>query len=309
MSQFIGIDLGGTNLRGGLWDGSEKVLHRIEQESLSKRPPLELTRDMVGMIRELQGRAFGDVGGIGVGVPGIVGIKEGVVYESPHFPQWKGFPVLRELRKIFELPLFIDNDANCAALGEMICGAGRGKENLIALTLGTGIGGGIIIDGDVYRGERGFAAELGHIVVRPDGAACHCGGKGCFELYGSATGLRHIAEEMSEDPSGSIITPEALADAAARGEEWALAAFRRFGYYLGLGIASIVNVLGIYTIIIGGRVSRSLNFFIESLKGEFARRSYQETVRLTEIKPAELGDDAGIIGAAYGASRLALRAS
>jgi glucokinase len=248
MTQFIGIDLGGTNIRGGLWNGSQQIVHRIEQESQSRRPPGELVQDILAMIQELQDRAEGDIGGIGIGVPGIVDTDEGIVFASPHFPQWKEFPIREELQRELKSPLFIDNDANCAALGEWLCGAGQGKDNIICLTLGTGIGGGIIINGDVYHGERGFAAELGHIVIDADGPICNCGGRGCWELYASASGLRR--------------SPTILAEAAGRGDELSLQTWRRFGYYLGLGIASVVNVLGIHTVVIGGRVSQSWDFFI-----------------------------------------------
>ena len=295
MPQFIGVDIGGTNIRAALTDSSCQVAHRLQRPADASRPPEQYLKDIQDLLRELQSASDAPVAAIGLGIPGIIDVSSGIVHQSPHFPEWKDFKIREALQQLFDCELFIDNDANCAAFGEFHFGAGQGNNNGLCLTLGTGIGGGIIVDGELYRGERGFAAELGHIVVEAEGAACHCGGQGCLEMYASATGLKNlqVSAPMSADE---------LAQAASSGDEAALKIWNQFGYYLGLGVASIVNVLGLHTVIIGGGVSAAWDFFHDAMQTEFARRSYKETTRMTRIQRSQLGDDAGLMGAAYGAA-------
>ena len=297
---FIGIDLGGTHIRAGLVSGEHQVQARLQRPVPTDREPAAVLKDIVSMVRELESQAGQTVEAIGCGVPGIVDANTGIVYQSPHFPSWQGVAIRDALQTELGRELFIDNDANCHALAEWSCGAGAEVDSLIALTLGTGIGGGIIIDGKIHHGTSGFAGELGHMVINPEGPPCNCGGRGCLEMYASATGLSYLARHD--------IDAEDLSKQAEAGDAFARQLFVQMGSYLGIGIASLVNVLGIHTIIIGGGVSASWDFFQPALQQEFERRSYRKTVELTQIRRAALGDDAGVIGAAYGASRLLLKA-
>ncbi len=295
-SLSIGVDLGGTHIRAGLVSETKRVQQRLQRFAQADREPEAVIADIVAMVSDLEDQAGQTIAAIGCGIPGIVDVDKGIVYQSPHFPKWQDYAVRDALQAELGRPVSIDNDANCHALAEWHCGAGEGAASLIALTLGTGVGGGIIIDGKIHHGTSGFAGELGHMVINPEGPPCNCGGRGCLEMYASATGLSYLARHD--------IDAEDLSKQAAAGDDAARQLFVQMGGYLGMGIASLVNVLGIHTIIIGGGVSASWDFFQPALQQEFERRSYRKTVELTQIRRAALGDDAGVIGAAYGASRL-----
>lgn len=314
MGYGIGIDLGGTNLRGGLWEDSKGLYGRLQRPSGAGREPNLIIEDLVDFVHDMEGKAGSQADAIGVGVPGIIDHERGVVAQSPHFPKWQNVPFRALLSEKLGRPIMIDNDANCAVLGEVTAGVTKGRSSLVVLTLGTGIGGGIYDHGAIWRGERGFAGELGHLVVNPEGPPCACGGRGCLELYASGSGLSRMV--MDGKPSGAkelflkkleceraAVTPLILMQAAADGDEYARELYQKFGYYLGIGLVSIVNVLGIHTIIIGGGIRGAWDWFHEETMRQFKDRIYPETARVTEIIPSELGDDAGIIGAACAALR------
>ncbi len=299
MTNFIGVDLGGTHLRAALCDSSGVVTHRMQQSIETSRAADVVVSNIVTLLAELEERSAAEVAAIGIGVPGIVSMSEGTVYQSPHFPDWCEYPLRSVLEEKLTKPLFISNDANCHALAESQFGVASDVANMMMLTLGTGIGGGIVIADELFTGDKGFAAEFGHIVVESSGVPCNCGGKGCLEMYASATGLR---KETGFDP-------DVLYERASRGDKVAQAIFEKMGAYLGIGIASLVNALGIHTIVIGGGVSAAWDFFAENMNKEFGSRTYHETARITQIRKSQLGDNSGILGAAYGASRVLRKAS
>lgn len=257
----IGIDLGGTNLRVGVVNAQGKVIH----ERLVRVGGKRSQRDIVSLIAEnVSMFQCSNVSGIGIGAPGIVDFKRGIVISSPHYPDWHNFKLRDELSKKCGLPVALDNDANMVALGEAFHGAGLGFKNFIMVTLGTGIGGGIIINGEIFHGDTGFAGEIGHLVLEFNGRKCDCGGKGCFET---------IMDDASKN-------------------------WKNFGRRLGAFLASLANVTGIFSFVIGGGVSNAWGNFIHFAKKEIAGRTYKETAKRIKIKRALLGDNAGVIGSA-----------
>lgn len=314
MAVAIGIDLGGSNVRAGLCSGDSRVMERIEETSRAKHAPDELRNQLVDLVKTLSAKTSEGIVAVGVGVPGIHDSVTGVIHQSPHFPEWRDYPLRSKLAEKLKCRVETDNDANMWALGEARFGAGQGKDDVLCLTLGTGIGGGIIVDGQIYHGERGFAGEVGHIVVEAEGPPCSCGNRGCMEVFASASGLQRMLVEGPDGPAkkeflqqlGKAETKVSAADlgrAADNGDEFAQDLFKQFGTYLGIGITSLVNILGIHTIVIGGGVSQSWSHFIEATQAEFRSRSYQEVARITQIVPARLGADAGIIGAGLAAMK------
>lgn len=308
----VSVDLGGTHLRIGAVreDGTVEEVEKGESESRSGSAAV-LGRVAQGVRRmaEKIDAQKGKVVGVALGFPGIVDCEKGIVYQSPHFPDWKDLDVLSCFKKELPWPVVIDNDANMAALGEGWKGAGAGLKNFVMLTLGTGVGGGIVIDGHILRGDRGFAGEVGHIGIEAEGPRCACGSHGCLETFVSARGILRLAEE-SDHVDGrerllarlgkpvERLTVKELYEAARDGDIFAHGIFKRMGYYLGIGIASLTNTLGIENFILGGGVAQAWDFFIEPAKKELSERTYRETAKLVRIKKALLGDNAGLIGGA-----------
>lgn len=314
MTLTIGMDLGGTNVRAGLYAGQARLLERMEDSSQARGDPKALLEQLIVIAETLMRSSKQKVEAIGIGVPGIHDAVTGVVHQSPHFPEWKDFPFREELGRRFECPIVTDNDANMWALGESCFGAGAGKAQVLCLTFGTGIGGGVIIGGEIYHGDRGFAGEVGHITIEAQGPPCPCGNRGCWELYASAQGIVRLVAEAAEDADKSVflsgidtaqekVSAAVLGRAADSGDKFARAIWRRFGSLVGIGVTSLVNVLGIHTIIIGGGLSRSWQHFGEAAEIEFRQRCYREFSAITRIEPARLGDEAGIIGAGEQAMR------
>ena len=306
----IGVDLGGTNLRVALVNHQGEVLVRRRQPTEAAKGQDHVVSSLKGLISELLDEAQKQgltVLGIAAGIPGIV--EEGVVHQSPHFPDWNHFNIREVLEKKFSVPIKVDNDANFVACGEFWLGAAKGMENFILLTFGTGIGGGVFVKGQPWRGDSGFAGEMGHMVIEAFGPPCGCGSRGCWELYCSSTGLQRLIE-VSEDEQGrkdfekwlgrdlSRLKMEQLYQAASEGNIFANTMFKKFGYYLGVGIASITNIFDIETFVIGGGVSQAWNFFIEEARKSLAKRTYSETAKRIKLVQAELVDDAGVLGAA-----------
>lgn len=303
----IGIDFGGTNFRLGMVDSNGQISDLKKYPVKTPRTANGVVEQISSAVHELLASSKIKIVGVGVGMPGIVDFEEGMVLSSPHYPEWKAVPFRRMLSDVVGLPVFLDNDANLIALGEKWMGAAKEFKSFIMLTLGTGIGGGLFFDGKLWRGEHGFAGEIGHMTINYDGAACSCGGHGCWELYASATGLTNIIsaskdagradflEQFGGDPDS--VTSKRLYDAAKDGSIFASVIWKKFGSYLGAGMASVVNALGVHDIIIGGGVSDAWELFIEPAKKEIRRRTYTATADRIRLHRAILGDSAGILGA------------
>lgn len=309
----VAVDLGGTNLRVAAVTSDGILLERTEEPSESTSESSAILQRVSELVREVAGRMEGgQVQGVALGVPGIVDPVKGIVYRSPHFPDWKDVDILSFFKKELPWPIVVDNDANLAALGESWKGSGKGLKNFLMMTLGTGIGGGLVVNEKVFRGDRGFAGEVGHICIETNGPECGCGSRGCLETFVSATGILRLAEASDQvDGREQLLarlgkplartTVRDFFDAALDGDIFSNTLFKKMGYYLGIGIASLVNTLGIETIILGGGVAEAWDFFIEPARKEFAERTYEETARSIKIVRAALGTDAALVG---GAARL-----
>ncbi|MFA4874455.1 MAG: ROK family protein [bacterium] len=303
----VGVDLGGTNLRAAAVDDAGSILVS-RSVPVGDRSAKAVIAEIADMVRAIENELGMRPAVVGCGVPGIVDSERGVVYASPHFPQWRDEALRDSLADEVKLPVAMDNDANCHALAEAMLGAGKGSRNVIMLTLGTGIGGGLVLDGKIFRGDCGFAGEVGHIVVEPEGEPCGCGGRGCLERYAASHAFPLHASRLPDPARDALaaqagvpiskLTPEIVARLADDGNLNAIALWEDFGRYLGVGIATLINVLGIMTFVVGGGIVRSWEHFIEETKKSALSHTYARHAQYLQIKRAALGHDAGVIGAA-----------
>ncbi|MEM7007950.1 MAG: ROK family protein [Thermodesulfobacteriota bacterium] len=309
--RVIGIDIGGTNLRGALVDENGNILKRMQILSEADEGIRKLVDNLAAFINEISHGH--NVGHIGVGIPGIIDSKNGVITQAPNILNVDDFP----LREVLDdklggvVSVVIENDANSAALGEWWMGAGKQINSMLMITMGTGVGGGIILDNKLWTGSDGMAGEIGHITIYPDGAKCNCGNYGCLESYASATAIRRMVHEGLEDMSqatslrddvkGAQVEdiPEIVANAAIAGDNYSLRIWEEVGKALGIGIASLVNLLNVDMIVIGGGVSNAWDLFISTLSEEAHRRGFRAPMKRAQIMRTKLKDDAGILGASY----------
>ena len=270
--------------------------------------PTEIVRALIDAIRVCE-RSTAEQGGtisaVSVAVPGTVNVAEGVVVKAPNVPSLDGFRLAAALESELEWRVILENDANAAAVGEMWRGAGRGYRSIICVTLGTGVGGGIILDGKLWRGVDGSAAEIGHIGVDPfAGIACPCGSRGCLEVYASATAIVRMTREARPRYPNSVLhniedlTSEKVYRAGREGDELAIEVFRRMGVYLGIGLASLINILNPEIVVIGGGLSNGWELFEKHMHQQVIERAFPIPARRVKIVRAQCGDDAGLLGAA-----------
>jgi glucokinase len=296
MSRYsIGVDLGGTNLRAAAVDEGGKMLDKVAVSTQSSRE-LVLS-NIVNAIETLRGRrGEHDLAGVGVGVPGFIRMDEGVVVGAANLPELNHFPMRQEIERRLGTRVILENDANAAALGEKWIGAGRDVDDLVLLTLGTGIGGGIIIGGRVLHGQVGMAGELGHMTVAPNGNPCGCGNTGCLEKHASATAISVMARLIGLGPE---LTSEDVYKLAHGGDERAKMVFRSMGEALGIALAALVNTFNFPLYLLSGGPLPAWDFFAPAMLGEVARRSFTYRNAPTRIEKATLGNEAGLYGAAY----------
>jgi glucokinase len=301
----IGVDLGGTNLRIAGVTGEGKVVTFWREKTRADDGPEALLNRILGglSVAEEELRVAGrHIQGVALGVPGVVSRRDGVVESSPNLPGWRKVPLLEHLRQRLRLPLLLENDANAAVYGEYWAGAGRGKETIVLLTLGTGVGGGIIIDGGLLRGVEGMAGEIGHLTVEPEGEPCLCGNRGCLESYASARGIyaryARLAGKVPEDGEDGPPGAASVFARAQEGDDLARKAFSEAGKYLGIAMAALVNIINPEAIIVGGGVLPAWGFFMPAAEKEMLERAFQAPAEMVELLPAALGDRAGCIGAA-----------
>jgi glucokinase len=300
----IGVDLGGTNLRTALVSPAGVVLAKRKEASLASEGHHKVVARLLRNITEQRETAIQqglEVSAVGVGAPGVILSGEGVVVTSPNFPDWNNLPLRQELEKVLCLPVFIENDANAAALGEQWRGAAKDVASMIFLTLGTGVGGGIVYEGRIWEGAHGMAGEVGHMTLEPEGRKCGCGNRGCLEMYASSRGI--VMSYIDAAPPGAAlgagsITSADIYRAAGEGEPLAVKVMQEMGRYLGIGIASLINILNPQMVVIGGGVKDAWQLFIEATREEIRRRAFSYPAERTEIVPSVLGDDAGMVGAA-----------
>ncbi len=299
---MIAVDIGGTRMRAAAFSaqGYEPIqIQRVPSQGAGASTQERL----VQLIQSVcpSGEA---IAAIGVAAPGPVDPQSGVIFTAPNLPALRNFPLVEYLHSKLHTPVFLDNDAGLAALGEWKAGAGQGHNDLIYLTISTGIGGGIICNGQLLHGARGMAAELGHVLVWPDGPVCGCGQRGHIEAIASGT---HIAcwvkNEIANGAASSLqnadeVSAKSIAEAARAGDDLSQRAYQRAGFYLGIALANFVHIFNPSMIIFGGGVSQSSDLLIEPAKESLAKHviapGYLDKLSLTT---AALGDDAGIIGA------------
>ena len=299
----IGVDLGGTNLRTALLSTDGEVLDKRSEATLGSEGWKSVLARLVKCIafqREIAIDRGMRVAAVGVGAPGIIQMEKGVVVKSPNFPDWNNLPLREELEQALMVPVVIENDANAAALGEQWRGAGRGINSMILLTLGTGVGGGIVLNNRIWQGADGMAGEVGHMTLIPEGRQCGCGNRGCLEMYASARGIVQSYQELQQvsgkDPS--LVTAAQIYQAAREGNSTARNAMNHMGHMLGIGIANLINIFNPQMIVLGGRVKDAWDLFISATHEEIMRRAFQVPAERTDIVPSMLGDDAGMVGAA-----------
>jgi glucokinase len=294
----IGVDLGGTNLRAAAVNAAGKVLARVSLPASYDTGPLNVVNEIVTAIKKVRDKlGAGDLRGVGMGVPGFIDIEAGVVIGSANLPGFQDFPVRDEIQQHLGIPILLENDANAAALGEKWMGAGQDVKDLILLTLGTGIGGGVITDGKILHGSHGMAGEFGHMTVFPDGNPCGCGNTGCLEKHASATAIAAMGRMMHFGQE--INTAEDVFNLALAGNERARWVFEAMGRALGIALASLINAFNFPLYLLSGGPLPAWDFFAPSMLAEVRKRSFTFARTGTRIERAMLGADAGLFGAAY----------
>ena len=306
---IFAADLGGTHLRAATVDRTGRIHFRLKQNTPQVEDAEQIVEALVAAVNECEKQCAGareQIGAVSVVVPGTVNVEEGTVVKAPNVPCLDGFRLTEALTRALNRPAILENDANAAAVGEMWQGAGRGHHSIVCVTLGTGLGGGIVLDGKLWRGADGSAAEIGHMCVDPfGGVACGCGSRGCLEVYASATAIvRMTREARPRHPesvlrTGESMTSEDVYRAGLKGDELALEVFRRMGVYLGIGLANLINILNPEMIVIGGGVVNAWELFEKHMHQQVAERAFPLPAANVKIVPAQCGDDAGLIGAAW----------
>ncbi len=319
----IGVDLGGTNLRVAVVDDDGLPLEVASQPTNLARGREHVVGEISRAVRRLAPKFSGSHRwlGIGVGVPGIIDLQSGTVDAAANLPGWGDYPVRGELESQLGVRVFLENDANCAALGEKWIGAGRDVDDLCMLTLGTGVGGGFVVNGRPWHGVTGMAGELGHMTVIPDGAACGCGSRGCLEQYASATAIKRMALEVAAAAAaegqssglaqaanrlGAEFSAEAVYECAQLGDPAAKAIFETVGRALGIALGNLINALNLPLYVVGGGVAKAWNEFSPALMRELKNRSIvfrageprKSQHRSTMITRTILAENAGLLGAA-----------
>jgi glucokinase len=293
----IGVDLGGTNLRVAAIDQNGAVIDRVSEPAVYDTGPERVVADICKVIKNVRER-IGTEGlrGVGIGVPGFIDMESGVILGSANLPGFEGLPVRDQIQEHLGTQIILENDANAAALGEMWMGAGRDVKDLILLTLGTGIGGGIVFDGKILHGFRGMAGEFGHMTVFPDGNPCGCGNYGCLEKHASATAIAAMGRMMH---FGRDTTSAKVFDLALQGNARAKMVFEAMGRALGIAIANLINVFNFPLYLISGGPLPAWDFFAPSMLAEVKKRAFTFERTGAKIEKALLGADAGLYGAAY----------
>lgn len=303
----IGVDLGGTKIAAGVIDEEYRLLASSETPTRAALGAETVVTDMAACIfaaLEKAGKSVSDCAGIGIGSPGLCDTARGSV-RNAHNLGWYGVPVCDMLSAATHLPVKVDNDANCAALGEVVAGAAKGSSEVLMVTLGTGVGGGLIMGGKIYSGWQGLGGEIGHMCIQMDGEECSCGQKGCWEAYAASSALVRQAEKAAAENPASALAAAGKLDgrkifaAVNAGDETAKAVVRQYCKYVGVGIVNLVNAIYPETIIIGGGISAVGETILGPIREYIGDNFFASQKELMPVvKAATLGNDAGMIGAA-----------
>lgn len=308
---YIGIDLGGTNISIGLVNESGKLIYRKSCYTRSDRHYENIINDMIDLTKEMikdKDLITSDIKGIGIGIPGITYIETGNI-ECVNLG-WYDIPLKAIVEEKINIPVFIDNDASVAALAEYEVGSMRNTKNSVLLTLGTGVGGGIILNSRLYNGSNGIASEIGHMVVGENFYDCNCGKNGCLETFSSATAIIKYTKKLIEESETNtlilekvngnldLLNARIIFDSCKYGDEIAIKAVKRFVKYLGIGIINIINIIDPEVISLGGGVSLAGEYLLKLVKDEVEKNKLFKKSQIGRITLAETGNEAGIIGAA-----------
>jgi len=314
--QFIvGIDLGGTNIAAGAMpiDGTREIAMRMGPTKAQEGPDLVADR-IAAMIEDVIAQTITETGaersdflGVGIGAPGPLDRAAGVVLISPNLG-WRQFPLRDEVAARVSLPATLDNDANCATLGEWWCGSAKGGRNVVGMTIGTGIGGGLILDGKLYHGASDIAGEIGHTTIDSTGRRCKCGNYGCLEAYASGPAIAVRAREVLEgaensvlpgmvDGDLSLITAQTVFEASKHGDPVALEVVRDTAHFLGVGVSNLINIFNPDIFVIAGGVTQAGDLLFDPLRAEVRRRAFKAAVDACRILPGALPLSAGVVGA------------
>lgn len=301
--QVFAVDLGGTYLRIALVDGSGKIHDQLKQRTPRGSSP-EVIVDALVTAADKWSNDGRRIAAASIMVPGTVDNQNAIVLQAPNLPSLTNFALKSVLEERLGWPVLLENDANAAAVGEMWLGAARQCRDVVSVTLGTGVGGGVILDGELWRGAHGSAGEIGHTTVDPfSGLKCKCGNVGCLELFASATAIvRMTRENLSRFPQSVLNSEELDAEkvyyAGREGDELALSVFTKFGVYLGIGLANLINIIDPEIIVIAGGVVNGWDLFAPHMQHEVNERAVRVTAQKVKIAAAECGDNAGLLGAA-----------
>jgi glucokinase len=306
---IIGIDFGGTFVKLGKVTGSGKISSKsffATGDFMSKE---ELISEILRHAGALIGKDKGKILGVGVGMPGQIDYKKGIIHNLTNVKGWREVPLREILRKKINLPVYLDNDANVACIGEAVWGAARGYNNIVCITLGTGVGGGLIINGEVYRGINFSAAETGHICIDKNGPLCNCGSYGCMEAFvGNRYIVKNVVKRLKNgersillklaDGKFSNITPKLIDRAAKKGDSFSIRIWKEVGENIGIGLASIINLLNPDIIVIGGGISKTGKILLDAIRDSVKKRALAVSLKGLKIIRAKFVDDAGVVGAA-----------
>ena len=309
---YVGVDLGGTKILTGLITEAGELIAQDYRKTKAKRGQAAVIERLIESVLRLMqdaGLQAVDVQAVGIGAPGPVESQAGVVVSPPNLPGWERVPLQEIVEEALGIPTLLENDANAAALGEYCFGAGRGSSHMIYITVSTGIGGGFVLDGRLYGGACGAAAEVGHMTILPHGPHCNCGNRGCLEAVASGTAIARqgrelvqrgvptlIAELAAQHPDG--VGAKLVAEAARSGDPVAIEIIREAMSYLGVGVANLVNLLNPELVVIGGSLTKMGETLFDPVRRAVSQRAFLVASECVRIVPAELGDQVGVIGAA-----------
>lgn len=304
----VGVDLGGTNIKIGIVSQKGKILEKVSLNSKAEGGPEKVVKQIKAGIKEILAGNRKKIRGIGIGAPGVVSTKKGTVENPPNFPGWTKVNLGNIIKKEFDIDCYVENDANAAAIGEMIFGAGKKYNSFVMITLGTGVGGGIILNRKLYRGEIGAAGEVGHITINYNGPRCNCGSYGCIEAYvGNNYLISKVKSDLINSPNQKILelvnndlnllTPLILQKAAEDGDTFSKIIISEMGEQLGSALASVSNLLDVSTFIIGGGVSGFGKPLFFAINKSLVARVITSLRNRVKVLPAKLKNEAGIKGA------------
>ena len=311
---LIGLDIGGTKLAVVLADQKGTILHKIRRPTEAMRGPDAIIETLCEMAREvmgLSGVSVDDIAGIGVSCGGPLDTATGIVYSPPNLPNWDAIPLKSRLENALSCAVCVENDANAGALAEWMFGAGRGFEHVVYMTMSTGIGAGLILDGTLYRGTSDTAGEVGHMTILPNGPVCGCGKKGCLEALCSGPSIARRAREWLTQQGGgqsslmytladgapTAITAETVMAAARQGDVGALALVDETAWYMAIGLGNVVNVLNPQIIIIGTIIVKAADLLLKPIHTYLQQETWERVYETVRIVPAELGDAVGDLAA------------